>query len=175
MNAFHLPLLIITGSAPCVIDDLTALALDDSAADFMAVGLDAVDKYPWRIKYVVTYHPDEIPQFKPRRAKAGGNTDFLVISHIKQTEKGDPYAVDIVEPYQAPTGSSSLCGALAGIRLGYDRIVLCGCPLDVKPYLVFQAGWTAKLKEVAGRVRSMSGWTKDLLGEPTEEWLNGGE
>lgn len=173
-------ILIITGAAPCVIDDLTALANGDTMphhvpvspmADFMVIGLDAVDKYPWRIKYVATYHPDEIPQIRKRRELAGGNTDYLMISQAPGP------GVDIVEPYRSPSGSSSLLGVLAALRMGYRRIILCGCPLIGKndkggKYETFQAGWQAVSKELSGRVRSMSGWTAGFLGMPTEEWLN---
>jgi len=167
------PILIITGSAPCVMEDIDALGHGDrfeicphGHGDWMAVGLDAVDKYAWPIKYVVTYHPVEIPQFKPKRAKIGGNTDFLVIAH-----KPEP-GVDIVEPYESPTGSSALCGAMAAIRMGYERIILCGCPLLDKNYITFQKGWEKKKEIVKDKVRSMSGWTKDFLGAPTKEWLD---
>jgi hypothetical protein len=167
-------ILIITGAAPCILDDLTALAMDDSQADFMAIGLDAVDKYSWPIKYMATYHPVEIPEIKARRESIGGNTDYIVISHEPKP------GVDIIEPLLGGecSGSSALMGAQAAIKLGYRRIVLCGCPMTGKSvkndnYETFRAGWEQKKKFLNGRVRSMSGWTKELLGAPTEEWLNG--
>lgn len=178
--------LIITGSAPCVIDDLAAafrlysqicLLSPGSCSfyDFMAIGLSSVDKHLWPIKYMATYHPAEIPEIKKRREAAGGNTDYLVISHEHKP------GVDIFEPFIPPTGSSSHLGALAAIRLGYKKIILCGCPLTGdcpthkgNKYETFRAGWTAKLSIVKPFVRSMSGWTRELLGEPTEEWLKEG-
>jgi hypothetical protein len=175
-------ILIITGAAPCVLDDLTALDRDVMphhvliipTADFMAIGLDAVDKYPWRIKYMATYHPAEIPEIKARRESIGGNTDYIVISH--EWKEG----VDLLEPLLPGerSGSSALLGAQAALKLGYRRIVLCGCPMtgtNIKNsnYESFRPGWEEKKKYLDDRVRSMSGWTRELLGAPTEEWLNG--
>jgi hypothetical protein len=131
----------------------------------MSIGKSAMNKHLYPIKYMATYHPNEIDEAKRLRREAGGNTDYQVISHEKKE------GVDIIEPYEAPTGSSALCGALAAIRFGYKKIILCGCPLTDKKYVVFQAGWTAKKEKVKDFVRSMSGWTKEFLGEPTGEWL----
>ena len=170
-------MLIITGSAPCVMDDLHDLAAigdHQDQADLMALGLDAVDKYPWPIRYVATFHPEDIPEIFRRRTIAGGNRDFKVISH--QQKDG----VDIViSDYWDPSGSSALLGVQAALQMGYERIILCGCPLTGKDhtangannYEVYRKGWEVKKAELDGLVKSMSGWTRDILGSPTEEWL----
>lgn len=168
-------ILIISGGAPCVLDDMNAFASPILIeCDYMAIGLDAVDKYPQHIKYMATYHPAEIPEIKTRRESIGGNTDYQVISHVGQA------GVDIIEPLLPGerSGSSALLGTLAAIKLGYTRIVLCGCPMTGKnstngAYETFQIGWEQKKKALAYRVRSVSGWTREFLGAPTEEWLNG--
>lgn len=163
-------ILIITGSAPCVLEDLARAKELAASYDLMAVGLDAVDKYAEPIKYVVTYHPKEIAEIAERRA-GYGNTDYLMISH--QEKPG----VDIcIHDWWIPSGSSSLLGVQAAQRLGYDKIILCGCPLtgknkDEQEYKNFHAGWKTRKKETAACVRSMSGWTRDLLGAPDEQWL----
>jgi len=161
--------LIITGSAPCVLIDIAGVPRV-CTYDYMAIGLDAVDKYIWPIKYVATYHPVEIPRIRERRERCGGNLDYRVISM-----KVLP-GVDIIEPFRPPSGSSSLLGVLAALRMGYRRIILCGCPLIGKnaaggTYETFRKGWEARANEFTGRVRSMSGWTAEFLGAPTEEWL----
>ena len=170
-------ILLITGSAPCVIDDIAVALLIAVKAncshrdiDYMAIGLSSVVKHARHIKYMATYHPAEIPEIKKRRGAAGGNIDYMVISHEKKP------GVDVFEPFIPPTGSSSHLGALAAVRMGYKKIILCGCPLegntsngnDAK---VFRDGWTAKIDIVKDKVRSMSGWTKELLGYPTREWI----
>ena len=167
--------LVIIGAAPCVKDDIANLPVSPEACDFIAVGLDAMDKLLGRIEYMATYHPYEIAQCRERRTKAGGNVDYKVVSHITQGASG---SVDIVIPFKQPSGSSALLGVLAGIKEGYRKMILCGCPLEdevrdgrTKNYQQFRDGWKAHLDEYVGKVRSMSGWTKDFLGYPTEEWL----
>ncbi len=168
-------LLLITGAAANVLDDMNALMSERIIeCDYMAIGLDAVDKYPQNIKYMATYHPVEIPEIKARRESIGGNTDYIIISHEQMP------GVSIIEPLLPGerSGSSALLGVHAAIKLGYNRIVLCGCPMTGKnstqgAYETFQIGWENKKKALANRVRSMSGWTREFLGAPTEEWLSG--
>jgi hypothetical protein len=138
--------------------------------DVMAVG--EACPYEGKVKYMVTYHPTDIPMYKKKREILGGSTNYTVIGHLPKP------GVDMIEPHVPPTGSSALLGVSAGIRLGYTKIILCGCPMEgankggFQPYDHFQKGWVARKKEVEPYVRSMSGWTKQLLGEPTKEWLN---
>lgn len=165
--------LCIIGSHPDVLKDMESLPKVEW--DFMAIGLDAVDKYPGRLLYVATFHPVEIPAIRERRRSAGGNVDYRMVSH-----ESHPEADIIITDWWKPSGSSALLGAQAAIRLGYKRIVLCGGPLTGvnakgSKYECFQSGWKARQKEVSPFVRSMSGWTADYLGKPTAEWLRGDE
>jgi hypothetical protein len=146
--------------------------------DFMAIGLDAVDKYLWPIKYFATQHPTEIEKSIGRRVLSCGNIDFKIIAHKKQKVKSSGRElVDIVIPMEdGVRGSSSLMGVQAGIQLNYKKIILCGCPLTGKnsnnyEYANYQAGWLAKYEQIKNVARSMSGWTKELLGAPDESWL----
>ena len=85
-------------------------------------------------------------------------------------------------------GTSSLGGVLVGIGLGYDSIVLCGIPLDDGPHngeppwrrTGFESSeaagdvdtgedghWkNARLHAFEGKVKSMSGRTREWLGAP---------
>lgn len=154
--------ILITGAAPCAIADIERVPVYFEY-DFMAIGLDAVDKYAWPIKYVATYHPTEIDKIRERRKAIGGNLDYKMVGHESMP------GIDIVEPYRPPSGSSALLGALVAIKLKYDVIILCGCPIDVAPYLPFQQGWIKLESEVKGKVYSMSGWTMKFLGAPVFE------
>lgn len=175
-------ILIVVGAAPCSQDDISVCLLTVprplSTVSFMLIGIDAVDKYQGRGDYFATYHPVDILPAIDRRAELGANTDYIVISHksyFDQSAGRD--VVDKIVPFRPPSGSSALLGVLAGISLGYKKIILCGCPLEGKnkkksSYEVYRRGWTAKLQEIKDVVRSMSGWTRELLGAPTGEWLN---
>ena len=70
------------------------------------------------------------------------------------------------------------------ISLGYERVILAGVPLDNERGHFDQKGdwdeaqfhrttWMVRYEELAGKVKSMSGWTRGLLGPPTLEWFNG--
>ena len=163
--------LIIIGAASCVGEDLKLWGTDFKSApqpyDYMLIGLDSVDKYLGRVDYLATYHPEDIPACLQRRAAAGGNNDFQIISHTESP------GVGIVHPHQPPSGSSALLGVLAAVKIGYRRIILAGCPLEDNKYHEFRPGWQAHLDTYIGKVRSLSGWTREFLGAPTEEWLNG--
>lgn len=184
-------ILIITGAALCVMEDVRAAlstimcyfhesgnpVFETSDADFMAIGLDAVDKYLWPVKYFATYHPSEIKAAMERRAGFGGNTDYFIISHQQHPDKATGRdLVGLIIPCEPPSGSSALLGVLAGIKIGYKKIIVCGCPLTGTndkgyDYAKFRAGWTAKFNEIKGYTRSMSGWTRELLGYPDKEWI----
>ncbi|MCK9362134.1 MAG: hypothetical protein M0P74_00805 [Syntrophales bacterium] len=165
--------LIITGSHADVLLDIAAVPRCCNY-DFMAIGLDAVDKYAWPVKWCATYHLADIPQIIERRTKLIGRVDFEIICH----EKNENVAMAIADWWK-PSGSSALLGVQAALLLGYERIILCGCPLTGRnekstDYSTFRDGWKERTKELAGCVRSMSGWTRDFLGSPDEQWLIGG-
>ena len=94
--------------------------------------------------------------------------------------------VDHVASRQWRGGSSGLLAldvALNNLRC--DGAILCGIPLDARPnemnamwkrgwgeFKRFRFAWEEKRAEFADRTRSWSGWTRDMLGEPTLEWVH---
>lgn len=90
-------------------------------------------------------------------------------------------------------GGAAGYGARIAEHVGSTHVALCGCPLDDRPYHgasteyhditsyldVYRRGWERRLDRdhqragrfIRDRVRSMSGWTRDLLGAPTTDWL----
>lgn len=86
-------------------------------------------------------------------------------------------------------GSSAFFAALAGIAMGYDKIILAGCPLDSAGHWYFEPTGPETLGPLwmgvdfaawidfsgngdSHRVRSMSGFTSKILGKVTKKWLN---
>ena len=173
---------LIVGCAPCWEDDLNQFKTICSEFDVFAIGLDC--PYKEEIKYFVTYHIEDIEAYKRKRTG-----DYKIISYTndfikysRERRKKPEWAntnVDIVYPHQAPSGSSSLLGTKAALfKLGYNKVVLIGCPMDTgsienkaKSYSVFRKGWLYFKSDLVGKVKSMSGWTKELLGEPTKGWV----
>jgi hypothetical protein len=86
-------------------------------------------------------------------------------------------------------GTSGMLACLIAICMGFDKIILAGMPLDFSiphffsPYLIHQSdesnvinksSWeyaTTKLPTFPQKIRSMSGITKQMLGEPSDEWM----
>lgn len=117
------------------------------------------------ILWWVTYHPDTFIQEKwhAQRTAHGGNTNFTVVSHARNISLERSGLIFRQFPGPSRTGSSSLLGVLFGIAQGYQLIVVAGAPLDHHDYSTFRDGWKAKKNHLAGRVRSLSGWTKTFL------------
>jgi len=82
-------------------------------------------------------------------------------------------------------GTSCLLAARIALEVGFNEVILCGAPLSCGPYLDGEDDWSRrndiqlrayrnpwrKLMHkglLYGKVYSMSGWTRDLLGEPDE-------
>lgn len=179
--------IIICGIAPCLEEDLEEIcSWAIEGFDYMAVGVDCSDRVKFDIQHAATYHPEEFVEFKKRRGTIGGNLNYKTHSHQNGIDKvtKEKIFVDYIWPLveKSPySGSSAFLAAQASVGLGYQKIILCGCPMTGKNlinpksngYDVFQKGWQKYAPEMFGdKIKSMSGWTKQFLGEPTEEWLN---
>ena len=82
-------------------------------------------------------------------------------------------------------GSTALFAVLAGLEMGYSRIILAGAPLDSKGHWYYQSEafgprWTGETYQAwfefammmeSGNVKSLSGYTRQILGEPKQNWL----
>ncbi len=90
----------------------------------------------------------------------------------KSISGGDPNTRSGHIPMSYAKGSSALQAVyLALNKWGYDRVVLCGVPLtgannEGLKYGRFVEAWENVLPEIKGKVFSMSGNTKKLLGGP---------
>jgi hypothetical protein len=121
--------------------------------------------------------------------------EHLPGSPIRHTMGEQPwYDADwtIQDEYRVPWddswhGSSALFAALIALAMGYNRVVLAGCPMDVKghwwqgedktpgprwPGESYQAWFEFAALSDGARVRSLSGYTAAILGEPFREWVN---
>lgn len=160
--------LIILGCARCVWDDLQAAIVvhgPPSSWHLMAVN-DAIAYCPYEVTHGYSDHADLLDGWATRSKW----------SPALHTATQDAPAGIRRWPWPRH-GSSSLGAVYTGLALGYDEIVLCGVPLDgtghfYDPYWVStpqMAGesryWENAAKKVlGGRVRSMSGRTREILG-----------
>lgn len=170
--------LLIIGSAPCVENDYNTICsfIDENNMDYLLVGLSSIKKWDKRVDYVATYHPKDLKDIRKKRKEINGNIDYKIICH--EIDKTVNEKIDIRIPYRPPSGSSALLGVLAGITLGYEKIILCGCPLEGEnsknaSYKQFQKGWVKYTdQKIFEKVKSMSGWTAEFLGSPIKKMVN---
>jgi hypothetical protein len=123
-----------------------------------------------------------------KRRALGADMDFTAYGNFAEAEESG----DVIR-WNRPNGggSSSLFAVRIALELGYERVVLAGVPLvghtticdadgsekvdepSAAGFGVYRGGWQKVHGEIAGHVRSMSGWTRETFGAPTAEWLNG--
>ena len=173
-----LPLLIVA-SGSGVIEEYSKAQVLCKDYDVMAVNFGVM--VTKRINHLVSLHHDWMKLF----------SDIVVIANKQPRESFITYSrrpkLDHVDKVTKWTnegtqkcGSSSLFAVDMAIREGYEKIILCGVPLDgkghfydsVKHDLEFMFSPVWRTYPFKDKVRSMSGLTQEILGEPTKEWLD---
>lgn len=173
---------LVLGDARCVRDDLgRALQLftPDAIAATNNIGL----SYEGRVDYWVTLHPRRCPDW-PGMAVAFAQR----IAEGRNRPQTWGHAVCKDFTFDRTTsdwkGSTGLLCVKVLLEEGFERIVLAGVPMSKYEGHYYNAvpwhqaeryhdGWRGNLSRIRPYVRSMSGWTRDLLGEPDKAWLLG--
>ncbi len=129
-----------------------------------------------RVRHWVTLHPEYMPGWMAfRRGHLYGSGD-QPMTHSNKAKPG----VDVTWAMGQLGGTSGLYACFVALLLGYNEITLCGVPMTGSGHYFdppwygsefadkpSQSVWKwAALNVFEGRVKSLSGWTKDLLGAP---------
>jgi hypothetical protein len=148
----------------------------------------AVLDFPEPIDAWVSYHHLFFPDWYAKRATKGHPP---AKSYWSSRHKASPrmmhpapgFNVKFVEQEGGSSGLIAVIVALKGFLV--DRVVLAGVPMSVSPQYDTGKVWTeakhhrkpwlTAFPKLLGRVKSMSGWTQDLLGTPSANWLKGVE
>ena len=175
--------LLITGDGKTLPADLQNFYNMDIAHDTMCMGrslqlvpkriehysdVDA-DNDKWVIENLEKNHPDKVT---PETLKH--TLGFVEWCDCDWDIKNCPWPMADVMFH----GSTALFSVLIGLKMGYKRIYLAGCPIDSKGHWYFvdeEYGprWSMETYQVwlefsqtedADKVRSLSGYTKTLLG-----------
>lgn len=170
--------LLVIGSAKCVWEDLRRYD-HKHQGDRMGVN-EMLQFFPGILQHGITLHPEKLPawRFLPdQQAEKEHRPRMKVHSNH---DVWPQHLVDYVWPIHRDGGTSGIFGAIVGLLMGYSRVILAGIPCDRSPRF-FDPYWkmhslfgseTANnewqmIKEVfQGRVTSLSGRTKDILGGP---------
>lgn len=177
---------LVLGGAACVTEDVdAALALGEFQG---VVGCNDVGiAWPGRMAAWVSLHSEKLGHWSGQRAMLGLPTHTALYGHRDERRERPktPSVVltDFLFEGQTDTGSSGLFALkVALVDLGFDRAVVCGCPMTPAGRHFFddtawagaaahRRGWSQALPMIKDRTRSMSGWTATLLGLPDTAWL----
>jgi len=185
---FHLRL-IIAGSGRCVWDDLEQLHL--ITADVMCIN-DMIPFYPGNVHHIASCDGPMLQKWWDSRRQPYKQT-FPIIPRVHTVDNGMPVGKNVEKWAFQGGGTSGLFACMVGLNLGYDEIILCGIPIDNSGHfwetpagktnfqreIANSAGhirgdgrrfWTrAAEKKFGGKVKSMSGFTRKLLGAPKKK------
>lgn len=185
---------VVCGDAACVWDDLDRFGCRNigggrgsvwkSGWHFMTVNK-LVETFPGDVEHCYSNEPQTLLTFIPAR-RTEYRREFAAPQHTHSISPGAKWTW----PFGGH-GTSGLGSVLVCIGLGYQRVVLCGMPLDNSGHngeppwrkCAFESSEAAgnvntgvnshwkQARDIAfeGRVRSMSGRTKDWLGD-AREW-----
>lgn len=174
VGAFSGPLLVM-GAGRCLWDDLLAVDHGQWRGDKMAVNLTGAF-YDRAIHHWASLHSDRYASMIERYARQRGmRPEQVPPIHDHKPGRLARYVWGI----DNLGGSSGLFAATIALCMGYAPIVLAGAPMDDSghfydpPWAVttferdyVDAAWQRALPALRGRVFSMSGRTRDWLGEP---------
>lgn len=173
---------LILGGASSVWDDAAeAMALVEPDAVF-AVN-DIGTRWAGPLAAWCTLHPEHMAAWRAERARRGFPDASEHVGH-EMGQPGIDRATDYRWPEMTGSGSSGLFAVKVAMEAGFDRIILAGVPMAAEGAHFFDASpwgdvgsfldaWRIAMPRITPHVRSMGGWTKDLLGSPSVEWLAG--
>jgi hypothetical protein len=173
--------LIIASGGRCVWDDLERIGMaknHDPHPHIMCIN-EMIMFYPGRVEHAYSNNHSYLKKWVDTR-RDQYLTRYGDIKNTHSNKTGGKWTW----PWPGH-GTSSLNAVYTGIALGYTDIVLCGVPLDDSGHF-WEAPWeksnfvheiadrdgeikywaNANRKIFEGKVKSMSGRTRELLGEP---------
>lgn len=168
---------LILGGAPTWLDEAKAAAALLNRPHLVVAANLAGIHWPGKLDAHVTLHPDQLESWRAQRKGPAAARIFA------PSGRKTPKWAEIAE--ERWPGSSGLYAAqVALFDLGASGAILCGIPMDSaaghfdrppgarwEAVGDYRAAFAAALPEIGGRIRSMGGWTADLFGEPTAEWV----
>lgn len=178
---------LVLGGADCVWDDVLAVeAMYGRQWDGQVIAANDIGAHwPRPLDHWVSLHPNKFIQWEPLRVRHGCD---LTGGYQKWGTTRHGRVTDIqVNPWAG--GSSGMLAVQAAWTLGCTRVIMCGIPMTPTAHFKqskesFPTQWRAAVGhwrswdrinlKLQGWARSMSGKTRELLGEPTLAWLRSG-
>jgi hypothetical protein len=170
---------LVLGGASNVYEDIKA-ALALFTPNVIVAVKDIAITYP-NVDHWVTYHPERLVKELSLRRKRGLTDPKAIWTY--DANRVHPSINIPVKCTPHIGGSSGLMGMVVGCQVA-GKAVLCGIPMDPKlkhfarpkpkgwPEAKFyRQAWLKHVPAYKHRVRSMSGWTREVFGAPTAAWL----
>ena len=136
----------------------------------------------------ITLHPEYMTRYRAERTKINLPDSFEIVGPLIDElglhwEHPCDRRVSYRWPNMTSSGSSGLFAVKVALDDGHDRVVLAGVPMERdgnhfargKTWTqrdCFADAWTQMASKIKPNVRSLSGWTQQLLGAPDTEWLS---
>lgn len=182
LGAYEGKSLVVIGSAPCAYDDLQLIPQETDRMAVSMIGLSIGNLTHW-----ADLHTEILPHLVHIRNVSGHFKDRPVI-HAHHLQRHRNINKGMCERYidtywncRPLTVGSGLFGVQIGIAMGYDKVICAGMPLDdtgtvigrhtrerFTPDTILEQRtvWRefASFPEFKKRVRSVSGYTKELFG-----------
>lgn len=201
--------ILVVGSAPCLFEDVeqalklrpfAALMLVNGACTAIENAEHVLAGHEEKAEFFARARRERFPNAAPWRLHAASHPHRLACSRQLFPSVTDWH------PHEIGAGATSASkAAKLGFILGFDEVILCGCPMDQPGYFAGEAkvpqhincqrigdhgiahglgipvqetrivkAYRSRFRELAAgefkeRVFSMSGYTRECLGAPTEE------
>lgn len=181
--------LLITGDGQGLEEDLGEFLSWHIDHDVMCIGR-SIRKYPFHVKHYTDVDSDagkwvleNLYKTHPKKGRPIRHT----LGDVDWCDAcWDSDDIDIDPEDVRWHGSSALFGALIGLEMGYGAIVLAGCPMDKMGHWYYGpehrgpnwqysdlAAWLEFKKDArSNAVRSLSGYTAQVLDRATQEWAS---
>lgn len=150
-------------------------AVEPWPGERMAIN-DVGQHYQGVLRHWVTLHPEYLPGWRFYRQRHCYGEGTIPLCHSHRAREG----VDVEWHLDNVGGTSGLFACFVGLMLGYERIVLAGVPMtndghyfdpphygtDFEDRAITIVWEEARDLIFGGRVKSLSGRTRDWLGAP---------
>lgn len=131
--------------------------------------------WPGQLDAWATEHPERLAEWRAER-EGPAAARYFVPGALALC----PFAEVVADRWNASSGGYAMQCALH--EVGATAVILCGIPMESSAgHFINPGSWAGTqdyrwgfekaLREVGGRIRSMSGWTEGLYGQPSPEWL----
>ena len=174
---------VVVGGADCVLAEYVRAEklCEEAGIGFVTLVInDMIAEFQDRIDHAVTVHPDaKLPLWLDERQRNCLPAPANVWAH----RAGNRVTRVCPQWGSGASGSSGLLAVkIALLELGCDRVILCGVPMTAEANHYkrlkrwdavdnFRTEWQARQSELALYVRSWSGWTAELFGMPTLDFV----